>query len=307
MALTSDLILDRRRLKTRLGFWRVVAVLALAAAVVLALSLAGVGLRGPLELGHHIALVKVEGLIVDDRDRAELLAEIAENDAVRAVIVRIDSPGGTVVGGQALYAQLREVAEAKPVVAVMGEMATSAAYMIALGGDHIVARPGTITGSIGVLLQSADITGLLDSIGIKPELIKSDPLKAQPNPLEPLTDTARAALRSMIEDVYQQFVDLVAARRGFDPETARNVSDGRVYTGHQAVELGLIDALGGEEEAREWLVATHGLNPGLRIRTTEPRRDPADVVDFLSQLVGNALFSDRLRLDGLVSVWHVEG
>ena len=157
------------------------------------------------------------------------------------------------VGGESLYLALREVAKQKPVVAVMRELATSAGYMIALGADYIVARQSTITGSIGVLMQSTDVTGLLTKLGIKPAVVKSSPLKAQPNPLEPFSDDARRASQEIVTNIQSMFVGLVRDRRGMDDASLRKLSDGRIFTGGQALTNGLIDAIGGEAAAITWL------------------------------------------------------
>jgi protease IV len=297
-SIQADLLADRRRLKRRLQLWQ---VLGLAGVVGLALlGLDRLGLSGDRP---HIARLTVDGVIFDDLDRSQALSKLADDDAVKALIVRIDSPGGTVVGGEELYRQLRAVAKDKPVAAVMREIATSAAYMAALGSDRIIAREGSITGSIGVIVQTTDVTELLESIGVKPEAIKSSPLKAQPNPLEPLTPEAREAVQVLITDIYEMFVGLVAERRALTPEQARNLADGRVFTGKRALELGLIDGLGGEAEARQWLIDEHTLDPDLEIRSVEVR-SRRSLTERLLGSWGKMIVPERLRVDGLVALWH---
>ncbi|MGF1641505.1 MAG: signal peptide peptidase SppA [Rhodospirillales bacterium] len=299
MILDSDALVDRRRLKRRLTVWRIVAVVAGVAAVI-----AAFGRWGGLAERAHVARLSVAGIIVDDVRRDQALAEIADDDAVRALIVRIDSPGGTVVGGEALYRNLRLVAERKPVVAVMGEVATSAAYMTALAGDRIIAREGTITGSIGVVLQTADVTGLLDRIGVKPDSVKSTPLKAQPNPLETFTPEGREAAAELVGDLYRMFVGLVEERRRLGRDETLVLADGRVFTGRQAFANGLIDALGGEREARQWLEQAHAVGTKVPVRDVRVGRRDAWVLDLLSGMFGKAFFFERLSLDGLISLWH---
>lgn len=301
MSLSGDSLVDRHRLKRRLGWWRLVAILALIAVAVVAAARAG------LPLGRdHIARLSIEGLILDDQKRTDALTEIADDGRIKALVVRIDSPGGTVVGGEALYRQLRKVAKAKPVVAVMGELATSAAYMLALGSDRIFAREGTITGSIGVILQSADVTDLLAKIGVKAETIKSSPLKAQPNPFEPLTPAARKAISKVVLDIYAMFVGLVEERRQLGRERVEMLTDGRVFTGRQALADGLIDAIGGESEALDWLAETRGIDRSLPVREVDLAGPEETLRELITGLVGKALFSETLRLDGLVSLWHPE-
>jgi protease-4 len=208
------------------------------------------------------------------------------------------------VGGEALYSRLRQIAEKKPIVAVMGEVATSAAYMTAIGSDHIVAHDGTLTGSIGVILQTADVTGLLDKVGIKPEAVKSSPLKAQPNPLEPFTPEAREATRKVVSDIYEMFVSMVQKRRGLSREQVDMVADGSVFTGRQAKEIGLVDILGGEREARAWLAEKHGIDQSLPVQDVQPRGPGQELRDMVGGFIGKAVLPERLTLDGLVSVWH---
>ena len=299
MALEADQILDRRRLKRRLGLWRVIAIVALVALVVGAIGRATV-----LPDRNYVARLSVDGIILDDPWRDAALESDAKKAKAKALIVRIDSPGGTMVGGESLYRSLRAVASHKPVVAVVGELATSAGYLTALGADHIVARAGSVTGSIGVMLQTADITGLLEKIGIKPEAIKSRSLKSQPNPLEPLTAEARAAAKAVVLDLFELFVDIVADRRQMPREGALELADGRVFSGRQALANGLIDELGGEPEARKWLDESRGVATALPVKDVRIKREDEIWREFVPDLVGKALFSERLRLDGVVSLWH---
>jgi protease-4 len=298
MALDVDRYFDRRRLTRALRFWRIAAIVAAVAFV------AALAARFHALPGASVALLEVHGIIFDDTDRIEALDDVADDDQVKALIVHIDSPGGTVVGGENLYLALRRVAEKKPVVAVMAELATSAGYMVALGTDHLVARQGTVTGSVGVLMQTTEITGLLDKLGITAETIKSAPLKATPNPLEKLTPEGRAAAEDIIQDMYGMFVDMVTERRGMDRDRALKLADGRVYTGRQAIANGLVDEIGGEREARAWLKGTRNIDDRLPITEVEIRQRQSFLEGILDDLFGKALFSERLRLDGLISLWH---
>ncbi|MFN3615186.1 MAG: signal peptide peptidase SppA [Rubrimonas sp.] len=271
--LDARAILDRRRLRRRLGLWRLLAIAAVAAAV------ATIGWRaapegGPLER-PHVARFAVEGVILDDPDRDRTLRRLAESDAARAVIVRIDSPGGTVTGSEALFQSLRAIAERKPVVAVMGEAAASGGYIAALAADRILARGGTLTGSIGVVAEFPNIQELLDNIGVGFSRVASGPLKAEPSPLREPSPEVLAAQEALIADSYAWFIGLVAERRGFDEQTARALGDGRVFTGRQAAAVGLVDQIGGEPEARDWLADARGVARNLPVRDVEvdrPRR-----------------------------------
>ena len=299
MSVDSDWLVDRRRLKRRLTWWRALAVIGITAAIIAAVG----RVTGFIDRAH-VARLDINGLIVADTDRDQSLSELADDSTVRALIVRIDSPGGTVVGGESLYSRLRQLAEKKPIVAVMGEVATSAAYMTAIGSDYIVARDGTLTGSIGVILQTADLTGLLQKVGIKPETVKSSPLKAQPNPLEPFTPEAREATRKVVGDIYEMFVSMVQERRRLSREQVDKLADGSVFTGRQAKANGLVDVLGGEREARAWLEEKHGIAQSLPVRDIELRGAGQELRDMIGNFIGKALFTERLTLDGLVSVWH---
>ena len=298
MALDVDRYFDRRRLTRALRFWRVAAIVAVVGLVAVAVG------RSDALPKSSVALIEVHNVIFDDTDRIEVLDDIAADDRIKALLVHIDSPGGTVVGGENLYLALRRVAEKKPVVAIMAELATSAGYMVALGTDHIVARQGTVTGSIGVLMQSVEVTDLLAKLGITADSIKSAPLKATPNPLEKLTPDARAAAEDVVMDMYNMFVDMVSERRKMDRDATLKLADGRVYTGRQAIQNGLIDEIGGEREARAWLKSAHNVDDRLPVSLVEVRRDKGLLSDIFDDLLGKALFSERLRLDGLISLWH---
>ena len=299
MSLDADYVVERRRLKRRLTFWRVLGVVALVAAVVAA--------AGRFDLRRqqdHVAQIAIGGLILDDPARDEAMKEVADDDKVKALLVKIDSPGGTYVGGEALYESLRQVGEKKPVVAIMGTTAPSAGYMSALGSDHIVARSSTLTGSIGVILQTADVTGLLDKIGIKSVVVKSGPLKAQPNPLEKFLPAARKATEAIIADYFDMFVTLVAERRSLSREQVLKLADGRVFSGRQAKKAGRVDALGAEPEARKWLSETHKIADSLPVKEVKVKHEDEPWRDLFDSMIGKVMFSERLSLDGVIALWH---
>jgi len=301
MALESDYLIDRRRLKRRLALWRALAVAVAVALVVVAVERFQ---DGAVSGGPYVARLHVDNIIFNDRDRLDALEELAADRRARALILRIDSPGGTVVGGEALYSSLRKVAAKMPVVAVMDGVATSGGYMVALAADRIFAREATITGSIGVLFQTAEVTELLERIGIAVTSIKSAPLKAEPSPVTKLTPEARRATQALVDDMFAMFVDMVAERRDMDRATALKLADGRVYTGRMAVANRLIDAIGGEPEALQWLRTEKKVDPGLDVRDVRIHRDVEAWFDRLTGLARKTVLSERLTLDGLVSVWH---
>lgn len=305
----AELILDRRRMKRRLTFWRVTAVvLAIAAAVSL------VWTPGNLRtFENHVARIRIAGLITGDQPTLDLLAEMAKSDKVKGVIVRIDSPGGTTSGSEAIYEALRVIAKDKPVVAVMDTVAASGGYITAIAADHIVARGNSITGSIGVIFSFPEISKLLDSIGVKVEEIKSGDLKAEPSPYRPVSDKARSVSQAMVQDGFDWFVGLVAQRRGLPEGRVRELADGRVYTGRQALAVKLVDELGGEDTAIAWLEKERKVQKGLRIVDWTPPNpvDPTGLGLSLAEGLLRPLGFEPLRaaaqranLDGLLVLWH---
>jgi len=299
MALDSDALIDRRRLKRRLAVWRLAAVIAIVGLVAVS-----VARTDTLPVGPYLAVLDVDGLILSDPYREQALADLADNGQAKALILHIDSPGGTTYGSEALYHAVRAVAATKPVVAVMSGVAASGGYMTAIAGDFIVARESTITGSIGVVMEATNFVGLMDLLGIETEAIKSGPLKAEPNPFSRMTPEVRAATQALIDDVHAMFVGMVAERRAMPLARAEALADGRVFTGRMALDAGLVDALGGEDEALAWLAAERGIDTDLPMRDVEIAY-PEKLVDRLvSAVTGKPYLLERLTLDGLMSLWH---
>ena len=321
MSLDSDLIVDRRRMRRKLTFWRVFAVLVIIAAVI-AISASARRGDGLAAGGNYIARVKITGLIRNDQERVESLEKLAKSSSAKAVIVHVDSPGGTSAGSEQLHEALRRVAGAKPLVVVVDGLAASGGYITALSADHIVAQATSLVGSIGVLVQYPNVSDLLKTIGVKVEEVKSSPLKAAPNGYEPTSPEARAALESLIKDNYAWFRDLVRDRRKLDDATLDRVADGRVFTGRQGIELKLVDELGNEQNAINWLTKEKGLKADTPVRDWELKSRFGDLtmlhlatavvldavgLSSLAQRVaesGTLQAIDRLNLDGLLALWH---
>ena len=324
MSFDADVIVDRRRLRRKLTFWRVLAI------VVIVLAIAGVGAAVSNRMGFigpraYIARVTVEGLIRDDRERVEQLDRLSRSSTVRAVIVHIDSPGGTTAGSEQLYDSLMRLKEKKPLVVVVDGLAASGGYIAALAGDHIVAKQTSLVGSIGVLFQYPNVADLLDKIGVKVETIKSSPLKAAPNGFEPTSPEARAAIDSIIKDSYAWFRGLVQDRRHLDEAGLDRVADGRVFTGHQGIDLHLVDEIGDERAAVAWLGAEKHIDTKLPVRNYQLRSRFGDLPFLhaaaaalldaagLSKLArsvqewGGTQAIERLNLDGLLALWHPAG
>jgi protease IV len=304
MSLEPDAIIDRRRLRRNLSLWRIAAIAGLAGA----LAIIAADFGGAPFGRDHVSSLEILGVIVGDEERDQAILELAENNHAKALIVTIDSPGGTTSGSESLYLALREVAKKKPVVAVMGTVAASGGYITAIGADHIIARGNTITGSIGVLMQNTEISKLMEKVGVGIELITSGPLKGKPSPFEPMDEQGRAAVRTLIDDSYIWFVGLVAERRNLSPERAKELADGRVFSGRMALEAKLIDQVGGMPEARQWLQKEKGISGKLPL---EPLTY-GDEDSLPQRLISNMVFGwaeksldlKRLTLDGLVSLWH---
>ncbi|MBN9547638.1 MAG: signal peptide peptidase SppA [Alphaproteobacteria bacterium] len=317
MAMRADDLIDRRRLRRKLTFWRMAAFLILAAAVI-AFSAWFYDDNFTGRALPHIAKVKIEGTITEDEELLRRLEAIRTSPEVKGVILSIDSPGGTTVGGESTFEAVRKLAGDKPVVAEVGTLAASAGYMIASAADHIVARKTSIVGSIGVLIQYPDVSGLMDKLGIKLEEVKSSPLKASPSPFKPTNDDERAMVRKLILDSYDWFVGIVADRRKMTHDQALALADGSIFTGRQALANHLVDAVGGEQEAIDWL-ATKGVDAKLKVIEWKNKDRPGGFLfsQSMAKVAAKALGlpdaggdvihelgADRLFLDGLVSVWH---
>jgi protease IV len=315
----AETVIERRRLRRRLTLWRLVAVVLGVFFVALLISgdqrLAGSGGFLP-----HIARVSVSSIITDDQKVLDLLDRVGKSSQVKAVILDINSPGGTTTGGEAMYDAIRRLAEKKPVVAVCGTLATSAAYIVALATDRIFVHGNTITGSVGVIFQWADVSELMRTLGVKVEEIKSGPLKAVPNPFEPADEKARALGEEMVQEAKVWFVDLVAERRKIEPASVPGLTDGRVYSGRQALALKLVDEIGDEKAAKTWLQKERNVAPGLSVVDWKPRAESSGILRWLFGSIASVLgvtadnfaslfgqVSEGLRLDGLVSLWHPAG
>jgi len=298
--LDADYLLERRALKRRLTFWRLLVILiafGFTTFIFWKYSEAGLG-------KSHLASIQLNGLIYHDKEKV-LAIEKARNDpSVLGLLVEINSPGGTVVGGETLYEAIRYFAHKKPAVAIVGDLGTSAGYMTAIAADKIYAQKATITGSIGVLFQTAEVTELLAKIGINVETVKSSPLKGSPNLLEKLTPAARTSTKLIVNDISDMFIRMVAERRGISIDRARALSDGSVYTGQMALKQGLIDAIGGRREAINWLEIERNIPNDLPIIPLRSKKSESKWLEGLQGLSQKIFFSERSKLDGLLSIWQ---
>ncbi|QWG18410.1 signal peptide peptidase SppA [Bradyrhizobium sediminis] len=324
MSLDSDVIVDRRRIRRKLTFWRVVAAVVAIAAVVTVGVVATPAGRGTFTTSGSIARVHIDGLIRSNNDRIEALERLEKSRAA-AVVVHINSPGGTTAGSEQLYDALVRLKAKKPMVVVVEGLAASGGYITAIAADHIVAQQSSLVGSIGVLFQYPNFTELLKTVGVKVEEVKSSPLKAAPNGFEPTSPEARAALDALVKDSYAWFRGLVKSRRGIDDGLLEKVADGRVFTGRQALDLKMVDQLGDEKTAIAWLVAQKGVKADLPVRDYRLSPHLSDLtflrtaayitLDALGLSViarqvehaGLAQAVDRLGLDGMLALWQPAG
>ena len=314
MSLAAEEFADRRRIRRGLTRWRVAAIVL---GVLLALALVWRSADGGAGTGApHIARIDIEGVIGSDDRMLALIDSLAENDLVKGVVVRVDSPGGTAVGGEAHYLALRELADRKPVVAQVDTLAASAGYMIAAAADHIVARNTSIVGSIGVIVQIPNVSELLDRIGVDVRAIKSTPLKAEPSIATPINPQAEEMMGRMVRSSYEWFVALVSERRDLEGERLAAVVDGSVFSGLQSLDNGLVDAIGGEEEAKAHLEG-RGVDEDLPLLRYQPEREGDGVLGILGAggraigagLVDGSGVAERLErilpVDGIAALWQV--
>jgi len=299
MSAERDQLLDRCRLKKKLTLWQIGAI---ALGSILALVVAGQAFNPDQP---HIARVSISGMITDDFAREELLDKLVENENAKAVVVRINSPGGTVAASESLFNGLRAVSESKPTVSFISTIGASGGYITALATDRIFARKNALTGSIGILFQSPEISGLMEKVGVTLQEVKSSPLKGGPSMYAPMSEGERAVIKQMIDDSNEWFIDLVEDRRAMDRATATALADGGVYTGGRALENNLVDELGGEQDAIKWLEGHDDVPAGLPVVDYKPRQpNQSPLADLLSWVGLGEISASRLKLDGLLALWQ---
>lgn len=303
---TEDSFLYSGHLKKKILKWRVLTAIAALLALLAVASKYG----GTISGGNaYIAKINVNGVILEDNHRDQVIEKLADNDQVKALIVYINSPGGSIVGGEGIYNAIKKVSEKKPVVSVMGSVAASGGYMAAVAGDHIIAHNGTLTGSIGVLFQAAEITELAKKIGVNFITFKSSPYKAVPLATEKLPKGANKVIGSLVKDSYNFFVEIVDTER--EMLTTKEVlalADGRVFTGRQAKEVRLVDAIGSEETAIDWLVKEKNIDQDLATKVVSTKKEPQAFEGLIQSLLPDFLqkmqtSGELVQQTGIMAYW----
>ena len=248
-----------------------------------------------------IAKLYLEGMISNETDLLEKINQLKKKENLKAILLKVNSPGGTFVSSKEIYDSLKFFDDTIPIAIYMKEVATSGAYLVSLGADQIFANTGTITGSIGVILQTADISILLDKIGINPLVIKSGDLKAVPNPLEKSNEYQINYVKDIVIIMQKEFSKIVKLEREISAENFLKINDGRIFTGSQAKEINLIDEIGVEDDAIEWLKKKAGLDDKVKIIDYVERSNFFDMLDLkFFKKISNM----ELKLtDGILAIW----
>ena len=248
-----------------------------------------------------IAKIYLEGMITSESNLVEKIDQLKQKQNLKGILLTINSPGGTFVSSKEIYDTLKFFDEKIPVAIYMKEVATSGAYLVSLGADQIFANAGTITGSVGVILQTADISLLLNKIGVSPLVIKSGDLKAIPNPLEKTNDEQIKYIKNVVLLMQEEFSKIVKLERELTWDNLEKISDGRIFTGNQAKEINLIDEIGAENDAIDWIKKKAGLDDNIKI-IDYAKED--SFFDFLNLKFLKKFNDMNVKLnDGILAIW----
>lgn len=258
-----------------LVFSAIVAVTVLLSSLISLVA----GKRGEARFTEKVGVIEVGGVITDSRQVLEHLRTFREKEGIKAIVLRVNSPGGAVGPTQEIYREVRKTAEVKKVVASLGTVAASGGYYVASAADRIMANPGTVTGSIGVILGYTNFEELFEKIGLRPVVIKSGKYKDLASPLKEMSDAERAVLQKFTDDVHAQFIGDVATGRDLSPEAIRRIADGRIFTGEIAEGHGLVDRMGNLEDAIEWAGRLGGIDG--KVRAVYPPEKKPSIIRYL--------------------------
>lgn len=275
-------------------FWLIIGLFVLLIVV----SLLFVMLQKNLPLGERVALIRVEGMIVDSKDTIYELKEYVKDPLIKAIVLRIDSPGGAVAPAQEIYEEIKKAVAKKKVIASMGSIAASGGYYIASPATKIIANPGTLTGSIGVIMEIPNLEGLMSKLGIKTEVVKSGEKKDMASVFRGIKKEERAILQKVLDNVHDQFITAVAEGRKMPYEDVKQIADGRIFTGEQALKVGLVDKLGNIEDAVQVAAELSGIKgePVLiskkeRFSLIDLIRGPKELIDIIPSVKIKYLFT----------------
>lgn len=307
--MNSDLLLERQKMKRRLMLWRSIAVGLFVLSII-----GGSAKLITKRLGNHdahLVKLKIEGVIGNDVSKQVELIQNALNDqSVKGMILYVNSPGGAVTGGEQLHDAVLKFSKKKPVVVTMGGVAASAGYMISVPAKRIFALNSTLTGSIGVIMVSPDFSGFLDKVGVSVDQIVSGPLKGQPSMVKPLSPAGQKMLQGLIANFYDQFANMVAEGRHMDIARVKELGDGRPYSGQQAVKLGLIDQIGNEDDAKQWMIKTYHLSSNVKVVVLKAHKDGSwlerytkSMINFsLESVVHQVFLKNSENLSGILAI-----
>jgi protease-4 len=242
--------------------------------------------RKSMSFGEKVALVRVEGPILEAKSVVDEIKEYTKDPSIKAILLRVNSPGGGVVPSQEIYGEVRRAVAVKKVVVSMGSVAASGGYYISAPANRIIANPGTITGSIGVIMEVPNIKGLMDKLGVKSEVVKSGRHKDLASIFRGIGNEERAILQGVMDDVHEQFISAVAEGRRLPVEEVRKIADGRIFSGRQAVKAGLVDATGDLEFALKETAKIAGIKGEPEVVT---KKDKSPILDLLSGRIPESL------------------
>ena len=301
MSLDWQILEENKKKWYRKGIWRGILISII---LVITISLF-------LNFNHlssnfsHIARISINGVIFDNSETIEIIDNLAKNDNVKSVIIRINSPGGSVVGSESLYVAINSLSQKKPVISLMGEIATSGGYIVALASNYILARKNTLTGSIGVIVENQNFSELSEKIGVSIDTTKSGKIKGGQNPLSPSDPLVKINNQKLVNYSFDWFISIIKKNRDINQSVIELVSDGRTLTGGMAMDLGLIDGIGSEKEALKYLEKKYPDFKGLPIIDIETPSQKSFLNAFINRIsIDNLKFvpeySNSLKLMSLV-------
>lgn len=296
--------------RRRLFFWRTISFITVAIIVYLSFEN-----QEKSSSNEYIANYNISGLLISADEIIEDLEELKSSNEVNSIIISVDSPGGTTVSAEEIYLKLKEVSLVKPTAIVMRNIATSGAYLLSLGGDVIFSRENTITGSIGVLLQWARVDEALSKLGIEVNEVKSGKLKAEPDFFGEIDEEAQQVTKEIIDETFEWFIRIVKVERDLNPSEIYTISDGRIFTGRQAIELNLVDEIGDKNDAKIWLVENKEIDSNSPIIDYGKSKKPSFIELSLANIMDyfniSTPYTGRIRSNlslvnngGLQSVWE---